>query len=186
MSTYRIVTINDVKAIHDVSGTATADIDLSFANNCDFKTDITTITYEGDGQQAKKYYSTAFDMDIEADDFDELFLEKVFGKSTVTASLPAGVAKRTYWGSNADSAGVVCGIQMQATVEDVATGANKQIVITAPKGTLSPPNPPAVKNIAKAGLKMSFSAKKTTTDIAGDALPGVPADGCFWYIDELA
>ena len=23
------------------------------------------------------------------------------------------------------------------------------------------------------------------TDISGDALPGVPADGCFWYIEEL-
>lgn len=184
LGTYRIVTINDLKFIRDNAGTV-AFVDLNFGNSADFKTDMTTITYEGDGTQTKKYFSTAFDVDIEGDDWDALALELIFGKTAVTAGLPVGVAKRTYWGANADASGIVCGIMAQCTAEEVLTGVNKQLQIVAPKGTLSPPNPPALKNIAKAGVKCSFSARKTLTDMANDALPSVPADGCFWYMDEM-
>jgi hypothetical protein len=184
LGTYRISTINDLKLLRNNAGTI-VEVDLSMANSADFKTDMTTITYEGDGTQTKKYFSTAFDMEIEADDFDLLALELIFSKVAVTASLPVGVAKRSYWGANADSSGIVCGIKAACAAEEVATGLNKTLWIVAPKGTLSPPNPPALKNIAKAGVKLTFSARKTLTDIAAVALPGVPADGCFWYADEL-
>ena len=184
MSKYRIVTITDLALIHDVAGTATA-VDLSFGNKAAFKNELKTITYEGDGQEAKKFIMAGCDIDIESDDYDELALELIFGKVTVTASLPSGVAARTYWGANADSAGMVCGIQVACTAEDLATGINKTLHITAPKGTLSSPEPPDVQNLKKAGMKLKFSAKKTTTDISGVALPGVPADGCFYWVEVL-
>jgi hypothetical protein len=185
MSLYRIVTITDLALVRDVAGAATLE-DIHFGNKAEFKTDTTTITYEGDGQVAKKYFSSAFDVDIAADTWDAEAFELTFGKATVTAGLPVGVTKRTYWGSNADAAGISCGVSATATVEDLATGANTQVRIVAPVGTLSPPNPPALANIAKSPMVAQFSAKKTTVDIAGDALPGVPADGCFWYMEELA
>jgi hypothetical protein len=32
---------------------------------------------------------------------------------------------------------------------------------------------------------MTFTAEKSSTDIAGTALPGVPAQGAFWFLDRM-
>jgi hypothetical protein len=181
--TYRITGMTDLKVLRNNSGSV-QDVDFHFAKACAFKSEIKTITFEGDGSTAEKYFLNQIKIDIETDSYNMGALATVFGKSATTGI--SGVAKRQYWGANADAIGAICGVKMVLLAEDVDTGANVTLNVVAPRGTLSPPEAPDGKTADKSSLKMKFSSTKTTTDIAGGALSGVPADGCHWYLDEMS
>lgn len=183
MSTYRITGMTDLKLLKK-NGAAVQKIDVHFAKTLDFQPQEKTIEYEGDDQIVKKFVMTGLDINVEADSWDRDAVESATGIVPVT-TVP-GVAKRSYFGTNKDKSGVKCGLEGTILAEDTDTGENVTIQVVAPVGTLSLINPPSGRNRDKSGLTLKFSAEQTAKDIAGTALAECPAEGCFWYIDELA
>jgi hypothetical protein len=70
------------------------------------------------------------------------------------------------------------------TVDGVSSA--KDVTFTIPKANASPYKLGDVANRAKQSFEIGYAAVKTTTDIAGDPLPSVPADGTTWYMDVLS
>lgn len=105
-----------------------------------------------------------------------------------TFSAPSGVATRLYMGDNTEFAQVPVELVMTiASIEENAgVSSAKDMVITVPKANLSPFKPGDLGNRAKESFEIQWTAVKTTKDIAGNALPSVPADGCTWYVDVLS
>lgn len=182
---FRITGLTDLDFLENVSSVVTS-VDFHFAKSVAFASQLKTIEYEGDGQTAKKYYLTEVEVEIETDTYDMEALADIFAKTAVTAGLPSGVAKRWYWGANADASGIVCGLSAELQAEDVDTGTNCVLRAVIPRGTLSPADAPQGQTSDKSPMKLKFSSLKTTTDIAGAALPSVPADGCHWYLDRMS
>jgi len=182
--TYRVTGMYRFAVLTNVASVVT-ETAIPFSNGATFKNDVKTISYEGDGQKAKKYLLEQVDVEVKADEIGAAALQSIYAKTAVTASLPADATVRLYFGDNGDSSGINCGVAAYVTAEKLSSGANVKLRIVAPRGTLGSPEAPDFKSRDKAGLNLKFAANKATTDIAGAALPGVPTDGCFWYMEEL-
>lgn len=179
---YRIKTISDCKGLRNNAG-AVQEIDLDMVKSAEFETEIEELEYEGDGTKTIVYYLSALTIALAYATFHVSALRQLFGKTVVTAGLPSGVSERDYFGANSDAGGIICGIKVICQAQDLDSGANIQLAIVCPRGTLSTLTPPALENLSPPDTELQFSAEKTTVDIAGNALPGVPSDGAFWYVD---
>jgi hypothetical protein len=162
-----------------------AEHDIHFINGVNFDTQTTDITYEGDNQSVRKTFLTGFVGTIVADTYDLAAISSAFNKQEVTTGLPAGVAARVYFGDSGEQAGARCGFIAQVKAENLTTGAIETLQFVCPVGSLTVVRPPALQYNTKGQLNMTFTAEKSSTDIAGTALPGVPAQGAFWFLDRM-
>jgi hypothetical protein len=176
---FRITSIVRVNALTNNAGTVVR-TQLYLCNAASFEPQISDITYEGDGTELIVFQATGFTAELEFDSLP-LGLLTAFGKTPVTTGLSAGETDRVYWMADADAAGVVCGLEVLCSVIDDTANANKFLGIVVPVGTLSTLTPPELASSDKATTALQFSGRKTATDIAGAALPGVPSGGAFWY-----
>lgn len=176
---FRFKSIVRANALTNVTGTATRTA-LYLCNSASFEPIINEVSYEGDGTELIVYSATGFTCELT---FDALpvGLMTAFGKTAVTASLEANETDRVYWMTSADATGVVCGLEVLCTVIDDTNNVDKYLGIVVPVGTLSTLTPPELATSDKAQVTLQFAGTKTAVDIAGDALPGVPTGGCFWY-----
>jgi hypothetical protein len=181
---FRITSIVRAYALVDNAGTAER-VRLSLANAAEFEPVIADITYEGDGTETTVFRATGFNVTLTFDALPVGLLE-AFNKTAVTTGLPTGATDRVYWMTTGDATGVVCGLEVVASVIDDTANVTKFLSVVAPVGTLSTLTPPALANNDKAQTELQFSAKLTAIDIAGDPLPSVPAGGCYWYYDVYA
>lgn len=175
----RISSILRVNALTDNAGSV-ARTRLYLANAADFEAQIADITFEGDGTELIVYNMTGFTSELTFDSLPKGLLV-AFDKTTVTASLETGETERVYWGADEDGTGVICGLEILCSAIDDTANVNVYLGITVPVGTMSTITPPALATSDKAQTTVQFSGKKTAVDIAGDALPGVPSGGAFWY-----
>jgi hypothetical protein len=180
----RITSILRVNALTKVSSTLTR-TQLFLANEAGFEPILKEITYEGDGSEIKVYRATGFDVTAKFQSLPKGLIA-AFGKTVVTAGLPTNETERVYWMSDDDATGVVAGLEVICSVIDDTANASKFLAIVAPVGTLSTLTPPTVKTSDKSEMELKFGAKKTSVDIAGTALPGVPSGGAFWYYSVLS
>lgn len=183
LGNFRITSIVRVNALTNNAGDIVR-TQLYLASEANFEPILKEITYEGDGTETKVYRATGFDVTAKFQSLP-LGLVTAFGKTAVTAGLPTNETDRVYWMADSDAAGVVAGLEVVCSVIDDTANTNKFLAIVAPVGTLSTLTPPAVKTSDKSELELKFGAKKTAIDVAGDALPGVPSGGAFWYYSVL-
>lgn len=169
-----------------VGPTGIAEFDIHFINNVTFDTQTSDINFEGDNQTVRKVFLNGFTATIVADTYDLSAISSAFDKQEITAGLPAGVDGRVYFGDSGESAGVKCGFLAQVKAENLATNAIETLQFICPVGSLTVVRPPNLQYNTKGTLNMTFTAEKTTRDIAGTSLPSVPTDGCFWYLDRIA
>lgn len=153
---------------------------LFLCNSASFEPVIADITYEGDGTELTVFRATGFDVELEFDALPKGLLT-AFNKTAVTTSLQVGETDRVYWMSDDDASGVVAGLEVLCSVIDDTANANKFLGIVVPVGTLSTLTPPELASSDKATTTLQYSGKKTSVDIAGNNLPGVPTGGAFWY-----
>lgn len=182
---YRILGITDAKILYNVTGTVTK-LDLHFVNTVEINPEEETIEFTGDDQKVVRYAVSGMNGTITQDTIDitDLGAAGAFGKTEQTGI--SGVASRTYWGDETEAAGITRGLEFKAKAEKLSDGSTKDIVITVPRARIAAVRPPSLANKAKAQLQLRFSAERTTTDIGGNALTGVPTNGAFWYFDELS
>lgn len=98
----------------------------------------------------------------------------------ILGTLPAGYASREYFGDNAEFAPI--DVELEVTFAGVTeSGASKSIIQVIPRATMGPYKPGDLGNRAKSSQSVDWTAKKTTVDILGNTLAGVPLDGASWY-----
>jgi hypothetical protein len=161
--------------MYDNSGTA-AERPVKFVNKIDFNNDVNEINFEGDQQQERVYIFNGLSADIECDYFDLATIATTFAKTEHTGI--SGVASRTYFGETAETTGIGVGFYAKAQVYDSVAGVTENMRIVIPRATVSAVEAPNLAYNAKAQLKFKVTASKTSADIAGDALVGVPSGGC--------
>lgn len=184
MSKYKILGILDAKVGYD-NGTNIVYEDVPFVNAFDNNTNVTNITFEGDNTTENVFSDAELSGTVGADKLSDTLLEKLYGKTMVTVGLPTGIAKRLYMGDNTEFATRVVELVVTAVAVEEPGGAEvrRNMILTIPKANISPWQPGSIGNRAKQVHSFQWTAKKTTTDIRGTALPSVPADGCTYFLD---
>lgn len=187
---YRILGVEHAAILKPVVPATTppsvAEHDLHFINNVGFDVQQQDIAFEGDQQSVRKYFLNGVTINVACDTFDVKAVSEAFNKQVVTTGLPTGIDGRLYFGDVAETSGVKVGIVAQIRAENLTTQLMETLRFVVPVGSLTVVRPPTLAYNAKAQLNLVISGEKTTTDIALQALPGVPTDGCFWYLDNIA
>lgn len=184
LNNYRITGLISAYALTNNAGTIVK-TQLPFANSLAFDNDVNEIEWEGDGSKVRLEVLQGVNMTLTTDYMDLLALNTVFAKTNVTASLPSGEAMRTYYGDSTDQSGVVAGLEANVTAVRLDTNVNKTLRVVAPVAQWSPPQFSELTTADKGQTEIAIYTTKTTTDIAGAALPGVTAGGSHMYISEL-
>jgi hypothetical protein len=186
----RIAGIIDLKIGYNNAGTITY-IDVPYGNKFTMTTNVTNITYEGDNETTDVFSSADLSGTLGADKLSDEVLLKAFGKTALTSAthsaLSSLINERMYFGENAEF--VASPVELVATAaavrDDVDPEEAHEVVVTVFKAIIKPFKPGDLANRAKVPFELEWTAKKTTTDIAGDALIGVPADGVTYALDIL-
>jgi hypothetical protein len=179
---YRILGVYEAGFMYDNAGTA-AERPVKFVNKIDFTNDVNEVNFEGDQQQERVYIFNGLSAAVECDYFDLATIATTFNKTEDTTT--AGVESRTYFGETAETTGIAVGFYAKCQAYESVGAATELIRIVIPRATISAVEAPNLSYNGKAQLKFKVTASKATTDIAGDALPGVPSLGCFWYLDKM-
>lgn len=182
---FRILGVEHAAVLLDDAGTVT-EHDLHFINNVGFDIQQQDITFEGDQQAVRKYFFNGIVINVACDTYDVKAVSEAFNKQEITAGLPTGVTGRIYFGDEVETAGVKVGFLAQVKAENLTTQTIETLHFVAPMTALTIVRPPTLAYNAKAQLLLTFTAEKTSTDVAGDDLPSVPTNGCFWYLDRIA
>jgi hypothetical protein len=159
-----------------------------FANKLDLKPQDKTITFAGDGQEKLVYLTTAIVAEFSQDTIDVRALSNAFLKTEVTAGLVAGDAALTWFGDLVEAGGAVAGLSAYAhAIKDVGgVQSAVNIRLWLPVTTLTNAKPTGFTTSAKADTPMiRLSANRTSVDLLGAALPGVPTGGATYAIVEL-
>ena len=178
---YRILGVYEAGFMYDNAGTAT-ERPLKFINKVDFANEVNEINFEGDQQQERVYIFNGLTASVECDYFDLATIANTFNKTEETGI--ATIESRTYFGETAETTGIGVGFYAKCSVYDSVAGTTETIRIYIFRGTVTAVEAPSLAYNAKAQLKLKVTATKATTDIAGDALVGVPSGGAFWAIDK--
>lgn len=167
-----------------ISDAAIIEQDLHFINSVGFDTITNDIDFEGDNQVVRRVFLNGIQINVRTDTYDLAAISKAFNKIEVT-TIP-GVLGRTYMGDTDETAGARVGFVAQIRAENLVTGLNETLRLTCPVARLNVIAPPALAYNSKGVMELVFVAEKTSTQIDGSALPGVPTEGCYWMIDRIA
>jgi hypothetical protein len=190
---FRILGVEHAAILMDSTptpGTVT-EHDLHFVNTVNFDVQQQDIAFEGDQQTVRKYIMNGITINVTCDTVDVKAVSEAFNKSTVVGDGPSGNGipvgtTRIYFGDLAETSGVKVGFLAQ-THADALTAQTVDILdVVIPMSALTIFRPPNLGFNAKGQMNLIFAGEKTTSDVTGDPLPEVPADGCFWYLDYIA
>lgn len=176
----RILGVSYAALLYDASGTVT-ETQLKKIRNVASDIDNTEVVFEGDESADRIPVFNSLNITWTTDYWNLAAVAKVYNKTAVTTGLPTDEAERTYFGEDAELGGIQVGFVGKAKALNLTTNLTKTIGFVIPKATMLYVPMPALEYKSKAQMQVSISSLKTTTDIAGDDLPGVPTDGCYWY-----
>jgi len=166
-----------------------AEIDLLYANKIEIEAEEQTITWAGDGQQRSVYVTRGMTATLPTDCLSVAAAARIFNKTPVTANLPAGLTTMTYFGEPAETGGVSAGLWAEgyAIRRNAISGAEDRIDMRLwiMLGTLTLGGAPGLATGEKSGqMVYKLGAVRSTVDVTGTALPGVPSGGAFYAIGE--
>jgi len=178
MSTYKGMGIQHAAILYSGAGVV-SEQDIPYGNTFTMAAEFDTITFEGDGTSANEYSNIRLTGTIGGDKISEEVMEKLTGKTASTGV--SGEAKTYYMGAAADLTPPQVGLLVEMSAINDSTEAAAVIRMTVFNAKISPFTPPDVTNNAKwAPIVFNWSAERTSTDIAGVALPDVPTGGALW------
>ena len=160
--------------------------DIYFANKMSVSTKDKTFTYAGDDTEIERKQILGYTVDIDVDSIPLATHMAISGASTQSTALPDSYTGLVYGGTTTERAGVTCELWIEGTATriDASTGAESSVTIRRwfPVGTVSGVTPGGQTTGDKAEVeKYTFTASKTTLDVAGGALPAtVPTGGVFF------
>jgi len=180
MSNYKVTGIKDAAVL-----TSGATTDIPFGNTLTIAQEFETIAFEGDGDTEEVYYNQRLTGTIGGDKWAEAVLEKLYGKTSVTGV--SGESKSYYMGEDAELTPAQVGLRVDLAAIDDATELAATLRLTVFRAKARPFSPPDAGNSAKwAPIMFEWAAEKTSTDINGVALVGVPTGGAMYRIGVLS
>ncbi len=178
----RIYEIFDAKLLVK-SGVSVVEHTVTFANQASFQPEEKTIEFEGSGTTSTVYLQSKLTAELQADAWPLDVLNAIYGDTAVTAGLPAGVARRQFFGKRKQS-GVKAGLKVTAVAINDADSTTRIIDIIVPVGLLSAVQAPSLQSGNKAPMKVKLAAEQTAKDLAGTAIVGLAAgEVCTWFFD---
>lgn len=161
--------------------------DVLFTNSIEFDNEETFLNFEGDNQTKQAYILSNITAKLSPDCLSIDAIETVFSKTAVTASLPTGLTRLTWFGDNVESAGVAAGLYVEGHAIKNSSGVETTVDfrLWVPLGTMYLSGPPSMTTKEKAGKQQYIlTASKTSVDVIGAALPGIPTGGAYYAIAE--
>lgn len=171
--------VRNAKILYDNAGTVTPQA-LLFVRNVDPQPKVTTQSYEGEDKAEDVDTLIGFNVIVELDKYDVAALGRMYNKNVVTGI--TGEDWRLYFGDDNEVAGGASGLQYDVVVRDEVTKTSEILRYVFPQGSWKVFKPPQAQFNSKHGMKLEFTAERVTEDIAGNALPGVPTEGVYFYL----
>jgi hypothetical protein len=160
-------------------------VDLFYVRQVAPDPQITTITFEGDdtSQQVDQLARVEVAVTCSKQDLDAV--QHIFGKVRET-TIP-GEAWSLWMGDLAEVAGVAAGLQYDIAFKDESVTPHVSGVLryTYPRGTVKLVRPQNAEYQAVHQLVLNFSFERTSVDLLGVALVGVPENGAIYRVAEL-
>lgn len=175
--------LKDAKLLY-LSGMTVAEMDIPFGSEVSLKPGVDTIDFEGDDQTDRMYINQKLEVDVKGMKISTEVLAKLTNTSIVSSGLPSSAQERVYFGTSQEVSGLQLGLKADVSALDDSDGSSLTVRIWVFKGLTGPVT---VAPASKKALDIAFqlSAQKTSTDLAGDALPGVPTGGALWALDVI-
>lgn len=176
---YKIKGIAHAAILYSGAGVV-SETDIPFGNTFTLAPEFDTITFEGDGTQEEEYINQRLTGTIGGDKFDDAVMARITGKTASTGV--SGESKTFYMGSADDLTPPQIGLKVDlSAVDDNEAAAT--IRLTVFKAKVRPFTPPDAGNNSKwAPVTFAWTAERTTTNIAGEALTDVPTAGAMYSI----
>jgi hypothetical protein len=155
-------------------------VDLFYARSVAPNYDTTTLSFEGDdtSQEIDETNHARWTITCDKQDWDAI--QRIYGKTKVL-NPDADETWGMWFGDNAEEAGIAAGLRFDVKAKDESQTPNEAFIWrnTFPKGVLKMIPPTEAQWKAKRVVTLNFTASKTTTDLLGAALSGVPAGGAY-------
>ena len=160
-------------------------VDLFYAREVAINPQITTLTFEGDDTSQQIDQLARVEGTLSCDKLDLAAVQRMYAKTRVTTI--SGESASLWMGDNAEVAGVAAGLQYDIAFKDesVTPYVFNVVRYTFPRGTIKVVRPQNAQYQAKFPLVLGFSFEKTSVDLLGVALTGVPSGGAVYRIGKL-
>jgi hypothetical protein len=153
--------------------------------DCEVKIANQMLEFAGDGQKFKRPYGYECEgtvmADIDADDLDPI----IFGTANVTPVGPDDFHFRQVRGTDAEMQGQFVGLRITVDGADTDTFAPIVVRFRILRVQFMPDNPGKMASQTVQGRQLTWNARRTTTDIVGTAITGMPARGGWWVKDYI-
>lgn len=173
-------------AILIVESAAIAAVDLFYARTVAPDPQIQTLPFEGDDttQEIDEIQYLRYTITCDKRDWDAI--QRIFGKTKVLAP-DSDETWGMYFGDDAEVAGVAAGLRYDIKSKDESATPNVAYTerTTIPKGVMKLIRPTQAEWKAKSTFQLNFTAEKTTTDLLGVTLSGVPSGGAYYRVARV-
>lgn len=167
-------------AILIVESNAIVAVDLFYVRSVVPNYDTTTLPFEGDDSSQEVDETNHARWTITCDKHDWDAIQRIYGKTKVLDP-DADETWGMWFGDDAEVAGIAAGLRFDVKAKDESVSPSQSFTWrnTFPKGILKmiPPTPAEWK--AKKTVQLNFVAEKTTKDLLGATLSGVPSGGAY-------
>ena len=156
-----------------------------WANQASADVENTSYTWEGDAQQVDLTLLRGVSVSLDHAAIPASAHASIFGKTAITGALPGGGTNGYGYGGGGDVGGASVGLALEGYAVVRESGVDRTVTFVRwyPQGTLTFRQPSAFQTGQAGGVTgYSFSPTRTTTDILGATIAGIPAAGDF-YID---
>lgn len=153
--------------------------------DCEIKVANQTLQFSGDGGSFKRNYGYECEgtvaAEIDANDLDPI----IFGTANVSPLGGDDFAQRQVRGTDAEMAGTYVGLRVTVDGADTDTMAPIVVRFRILKVMFDPDAPQKMASQTAQGRMLAWKARRTTTDIVGTAITGMPARGGWWVKDYI-
>lgn len=164
-----------------VSGSTIVKESLFYARTWAPNPQITTLSFEGEDTSQQIDQITRLEGVLTCDKQDMQAIARVFQKARLVAPV-SGMEWGEWFGDQTEEAGALVGLEIDIAFKDesVSPNVSETIRYYYPRGTLKVIPPQNAGYGEKHVMALNFSFERTTTDILGAALSGVPTGGAYY------
>jgi len=175
-------------ALQDNNSGSIRTTELFYPNKIEPDTNVIDIPFEGGDQRRHVYMLAEYTLTLDQDCLDLNAMSIVFGKNKVTSISDTPYATEYTWMGDTDEGGgaSVGGVFKAHAIKNVAgVESAVDIVLWVPVATLTLARHAGLTTLAKGTFpQFKLSSNRTTVNIVGGTLSGVPTNGAFYSIGE--
>lgn len=164
-----------------VESAAIVKTELFYPRLAAFTPQVTTLPFEGGGTSQTVDILTRIDLALTCDKLNLAQRQAIYAKTRVPTP-SSGLAWGVWYGDQDEVAGVAAGLELDAVFKDesVAPHTRETLRRVFPYGTLKTLQPQQMEYQGKLVDVLNFSFERTSVNLLGAALTGVPTGGAVY------